>query len=69
MLASAQSVLQRAAVPTSQPLGSRWIPGEDRRIGRQRASGSVSLARAVSIAPPKADAVKAGRVQEASHSH
>jgi len=68
MLASAQPVLHRAAVPTSQPLGSRWIPGEGRGIGCQRATCSVSLARAVSIAETKAGAGKAGRVQEASHS-
>ena len=59
MLASAQPVLHRIAVPTSQQLGSRWIPGEGCRIGRQRATGSVSLARAVSIADAKAGIVEA----------
>jgi hypothetical protein len=68
MLASVQPVLHRAAVLTSQPLGSRWIPGEGCRIGGQRATSSVLFARAVSIAETKAGAGKADRVQEASHS-
>jgi hypothetical protein len=68
MLTSTQPVLHRAAVPASQPLGSRWIPGEGRSNGCQCAAGLVPLARAVSIADAKAGAVKADRVQEASHS-
>jgi hypothetical protein len=68
MLASAQFVSHRAALPAFQPRGSRWIPGEGCRIGRERATGPVFLAHAVSIAPKIARAVKAGRVQEASHS-
>jgi len=64
MLASAQPVLHRAAVPM---VAAAEFSGEGCRIGRQRATGSVFRARAVSIAPPKTGAVKAGRVQEASH--
>jgi hypothetical protein len=67
MLASSQSVLHRVAVPTPQPLGIRRAPkrfhGEGCSIGRQRAVGSVSLFRAVSIA-----GAIAGAVQEAIHS-
>lgn len=60
MLASAQPVLHRAAVPI---LAAAGFPGEGRRIGRRRATGPVSLARAVSIAE-----AKAGAFQEADYS-
>jgi hypothetical protein len=58
-LASAQPVLHRAALPM---VAAAEFPGEGCRMGRQRATGSVFLARAVSIAE-----ANAGAVQEASY--
>jgi hypothetical protein len=60
MLASAQPVLHRAAVPI---LAAAGFPGEGCRSGRQRATGSVSLTRAVSIADAKAGVVEADHLQ------
>jgi hypothetical protein len=54
------SAHRRAAIPV---LGAAGRLGADRRIGFQRATGSTSSARAVSI-----DEVKAGAFQEASRS-
>jgi hypothetical protein len=63
MLVSAQPVLHRAVVPTYQPLGSRWIPGEGCRIGRRRATGSVPEEYGISIADAKAGVVEASHSQ------
>jgi hypothetical protein len=60
MLASAQSVLHRAAVPITVAAG---FPGEKWRIGRQRATVSISLARAVSIADARTGVVEASHLQ------
>jgi hypothetical protein len=60
MLASAQSVLHRAVVPIVLAAG---FPGEDRRIVRQRATGSISSARANSIADARTGVVEASHLQ------
>ncbi len=60
MPASAQPVLHRAAEPIVAAAG---FAGDGCRIDRERATGSVSLAGAVSMAD-----AKTGAVQEASHS-
>jgi hypothetical protein len=60
MPASAQSVLHRAVVPI---VAAAEFPGEDWRIGRQRATGSISLARAVLIAYARTGVVEASHLQ------
>jgi LSD1 subclass zinc finger protein len=60
MLASAQPILQHGAAPI---LGFAKFPCAGCRTGRQRATGSVSITCAISIADAKAGVVEAGHLQ------
>lgn len=60
MLASAQPVLHRAAVPI---LAAAGFPGEGCRIDRQRSIGSILEECGISIADAKAGVVEADHLQ------
>jgi hypothetical protein len=60
MLASARTVLHCAAEPIVAVAG---FPGEDCRIGRQRAIGLLFEGYGISIADAKAGAVEASHLQ------